>query len=262
MLFDFELLLVAVTLITGLTVFYAWMHRRARHKAGRPALEKDNWWVDLCRSLFPVIVVVLVIRSFVVEPFRIPSGSMIPTLLAGDFILVNKFSYDVRLPVTNHSLIPTGDPQRGDLAVFKYPVNPQQDFIKRVVALPGDHVRYDDGLLYINDEPVEQTEQGDYDQPEAPRARLMTETLGEREYGVLQHPRGTWCTDYAAGPDGYTVPDGHYFTIGDNRDRSSDSRCWGPVSEDLLVGRAFLIWMSWNGYENRINWSRIGTRIQ
>ncbi|WP_290647705.1 signal peptidase I [Aquisalimonas sp.] len=262
MYFDFEFLLVLLTLVTALTVAYAWFRRRRLLRAGKPLPPKDNWWVDLCRSLFPVILIVLVIRSFVVEPFRIPSGSMIPTLLAGDFILVSKFSYDIRLPVLNTTVIPTGKPQRGDLAVFKYPVNPRQDFIKRVVAGPGDHVLYSGGDLYVNNEPVEQSDEGEYNQPEAPRARLLTESLGDREYQILQHPSPAWCTDYGSGPDGYTVPDGHYFTIGDNRDRSSDSRCWGPVSEDLLVGRAFFIWMSWDTHENRINWSRIGSRIQ
>ena len=261
MFLDFEFLLVLLTLITALTVGWASFRRRRLKKAGRPLPEKENWWVDLCRSLFPVILIVLVIRSFVVEPFRIPSGSMIPTLLAGDFILVNKFSYDVRLPVLNRTIIPTGQPERGDLAVFKYPVNPAQDFIKRIVGLPGDHVVYSDGDLYINGDRIEQREEGPYNEPQAPRATVFSETIGDREYRMLRHPRGTWCTDYASAPDGYEVPEGHYFAIGDNRDRSSDSRCWGPVSEDLLVGRAFLIWMSWDTYENRINWSRIGDRI-
>lgn len=254
---DFEILLVALTLVTAVTVVWAQVQRRRRQKAGEPAT-RENWWVDLCRSLFPVILIVLVIRSFIVEPFRIPSGSMIPTLLAGDFILVNKFSYDIRLPVLNSTLIPTGEPERGNLAVFKYPQDPGQDFIKRIVGLPGDNVLYDGGTLYINGERVEQTELGPYEQPQAPRAHVVEEHLGGHEYRTLRHPRGTWCTDYAAAPDGYTVPENHYFAMGDNRDRSSDSRCWGPVSEDLLVGRAFLIWMSWDTHENRVNWSRIG----
>ena len=262
MFLDFEFLLVLLTALSGITVAYAFWRRRRLRAAGRPLPEKDNWWVDLCRSLFPVILIVLIIRSFVIEPFRIPSGSMLPTLLAGDFILVNKASYDLRLPVLNRPIVPTSSPERGDLAVFKYPVNPRQDFIKRVVAVPGDHVVYNDGELYINEERLEQTEIGAYNEPSAPQATVFSESVGEREYRILQHPRGTWCTDYASAPDGYTVPEGHYFTVGDNRDRSSDSRCWGPVSEELLVGRAFLIWMSWDTHENRVNWSRIGDRIQ
>lgn len=261
MFLDFEFLLVALAAITLVTVAWAALLRRRRRAAGQSEPDKENWWVDLCRSLLPVVLIVLVIRSFLVEPFRIPSGSMIPTLLAGDFVLVNKFSYGLRLPVLNTTFIPTGEPDRGDVAVFKYPRDASQDFIKRVVGVPGDTVRYDAGQLVINGERVEREGIGEYNHRQAPRSYVFSERLGGQEYQTLRLAGRQGCSDYASSSDGYTVPEGHYFVMGDNRDSSSDSRCWGPVSDDRLVGRAFLIWMSWNGHENTINWDRIGTML-
>jgi signal peptidase I len=253
MFFDFEVLLVLVTLITGLTVLWSYLSARARPKG---AEHKHGWWVDLCRSLFPVILAVLVIRSFMVEPFRIPSGSMIPTLVPGDFILVSKFSYGLRLPITNTRILGAGTPERGDLVVFKYPENPTQDYIKRVVGLPGDLISFRTGELLVNGEAVPSEEVGIYDGGMDYGARLFTERVNELEYTTLRHRSN-------AHPDGdYEVPEGHYFMVGDNRDRSADSRRWGSVSDELLVGRAFFVWMSWDMDENRINWSRIGERIE
>ncbi|MGD8430496.1 MAG: signal peptidase I [Ectothiorhodospiraceae bacterium] len=250
MLLDFEFLLVLVTFVTGLIWGWDKWRRRGKKAEGE---QKVSWWVDLSRSLFPVILAVLVIRSFVVEPFRIPSGSMVPTLLAGDFILVNKFAFGLRLPVLHTRILGDGKPERGDVVVFRYPVDPSQDYIKRVIGLPGDHIRYVHKKLYINGKPMDQKEIGHY--PPAPRAVLTQEDLSGVDHRILL---------YGSAPDrgfSYTVPPNSYFMMGDNRDRSSDSRFWGPVPAANLVGRAFLIWMSWDFKDYGINWGRIGQAI-
>lgn len=243
---DFETLLVVLTGVTG--VVWGWDRWRRRR---RDPDARVSWWVDLARSLFPVILIVLVVRSFVVEPFRIPSGSMIPTLHVGDFILVNKFSYGLRLPVGHQLIVPLGDPERGDVVVFRYPRDPSQDYIKRIVGLPGDRLRYADKRLTINGEAVPVEALGSWHGDEA--VRLFRERLGEQWHRGLVH-RGARDRGFT-----YQVPEGHYFMMGDNRDRSSDSRIWGPVPRDHLVGEAFLIWMSWNG---GINWGRLGEVIE
>lgn len=243
---DFETLLVVLTLLTG--VIWGWDRWRRRH---RDPEAKVSWWVDLARSLFPVILIVLIVRSFMVEPFRIPSGSMMPTLLSGDFILVNKFSYGLRLPVGHQLIVPVGDPERGDVVVFRYPRDPGQDYIKRIIGVPGDRLRYEDKRLHINGEAVPVESLGAFSGDEA--VRLFRERIGEAWHRMLVH-EGARDRDFT-----YEVPDGHYFMMGDNRDRSSDSRIWGPVPRDHLVGEAFLIWMSWNG---GINWGRLGNVIE
>ncbi len=256
----FEALLVLATALTGLTVAFQMVRLRRRRKAGLDMPERENWWIDLCRSIFPVLLVVLIIRSFVVEPFRIPSGSMLPTLLPGDFILVSKASYGVRLPITNQRLFGGGEPQRGDLAVFKYPLNPQENYIKRIVGLPGDVISSRDGQLHVNGEPLPRNNERREMIPYMGNVNLMQETLGERQYDIVLSS-GEACTRYSVRSD-YEVPAGSYFAIGDNRGNSADSRCWGPVAEELMVGRAFFIWMSWDGQSNRINWERIGGRLE
>lgn len=243
---DFETLLVALTLVTG--VLWGWERWRRRR---RDPEARVTWWVDLGRSLFPVILIVLVVRSFVVEPFRIPSGSMVPTLLAGDFILVNKFSYGLRLPVAHQLLVPVGDPERGDVVVFRYPRDPSQDYIKRIIGMPGDRLRYEGKRLIINGDPVPVEPLGAYAGDEG--VRLFRERVGQDWHRMLVH-EGSRNRSFT-----FEVPAGHYFMMGDNRDRSSDSRIWGPVPRDHLVGEAFLIWMSWNG---GINWGRLGNVIE
>ncbi len=255
---DFELLLVLATLVTG--VVYVWDRvSRRRDKGGEEAAGEeggraDPWWIDLSRSLFPVILIVLIIRSFVVEPFRIPSGSMIPTLVTGDFILVSKFAYGVRLPVTHDRIVGEATPERGDVVVFRYPRDLSQDYIKRVVGLPGDRIRYQEKRLYVNGELMPQEVVGPYAGPDSGQVRL--EHLGDATHEMLVFP---------SVPDRgfvYEVPPGQYFVMGDNRDRSSDSRYWGTVPGENLVGEAFLIWMSWNGADFSVNWGRIGQSIR
>lgn len=252
MLLDFEALLVLLTVVTGIVWFWDWRRDR-RRRAGETV--RRGWWTDLCRSLFPVILIVLVIRSFVVEPFRIPSGSMIPTLVPGDFILVSKFAYGIRLPVIHTKVLDIGEPERGDVIVFRYPVDPSQDYIKRVIGLPGDVVRYVDKRVYVNGELMEQAVAGPW-RPGKPQAQVRVEHLGDESHEILIY-RNSASRGFA-----YEVPEGTYFMMGDNRDRSSDSRFWGPVPEENLVGEAFFIWMSWDHQDDSVHWSRIGNVIE
>jgi signal peptidase I len=259
MRFDFPLILVLATAFTGLVwaieVLW-WQPRRLRAAGGDAAAVKEPVIVEYSRSFFPVILAVLVLRSFIAEPFRIPSASMVPTLLVGDFILVNKYAYGVRLPVADTKVIAVGAPARGDVVVFRYPPDPTQDYIKRVVGLPGDRIEYRAKTLWVNGEQVASTAAGVYTGPDAPGARLAREMLGAAEHAILTMP----------GYDGpevvLTVPAGHYFVMGDNRDNSRDSRSWGFVPEANLVGKAFFIWMSWKSFTSMPAWDRIGNRIE
>ncbi|MFA5663506.1 signal peptidase I [Castellaniella sp.] len=220
---------------------------------------KAPWWVEYAISFFPVILFVFLLRSFVVEPFRIPSGSMLPTLENGDLILVNKYEYGIRLPVVNRKILDLGSPQRGDVVVFRYPVDPAVDYIKRVVGLPGDVVEYRHKQLYLNGSPVPRTRDGDFYEPD--RANYVAqylEQLGTVSHRILlntqasqdlmpitRFPDFSDCS-YRAGGVRCTVPPGHYFVMGDNRDNSLDSRYWGFVPDRNLVGRAFFIWMNFS----------------
>jgi len=278
--FDFPAFLVAASVLTGGiwlidALFFA---SRRRQAAGRDAGEgtgvqgkvKDPALVEYARSFFPVIFAVLLLRSFLVEPFRIPSGSMMPTLLVGDFILVNKFTYGIRLPVLNKKIIEMGEPKRGDVIVFRYPLNPGIDYIKRVVGLPGDTLYYQDKVLYINGKAMPQTRVGIYtgvgSGARETGAIKNLENLDGVEHSILIHPMAPnlpmGCNVLRNGP--VTIPAGHYFAMGDNRDNSNDSRCWGFVPEENLVGKAFGIWMNWDTGLNSfppIAWERIGRGI-
>lgn len=220
-------------------------------------LGKMPWWIEYGVSFFPVILFVFVLRSFIVEPFRIPSGSMLPTLQSGDLILVNKFTYGLRLPVVDTKVIPIGQPQRGDVMVFRYPVDPSVDYIKRVVGLPGDQVAYLDKKLYINGKEVPRKADGQYFEPDrvAYTAQFI-ESLGDKPHKILLDERRSQdigpissfpyrekC-EYLRNGMRCTVPDGVYFMMGDNRDNSLDSRFWGFVPEANIVGKAFFIWMN------------------
>jgi len=196
---DFSLILVLLVLLCGVVWALGAVFRQG-----------SSWPVEYAKSFFPLLLLVLVLRSFIFEPFRIPSGSMKPTLLIGDFILVNKFAYGVRLPVIHKKILDMGEPDRGDVAVFRFPRDPRLDYIKRIVGVPGDRIQYRDKKLTVN--------------------------------GVVAAQR-------------------MYFAVGDNRDNSNDSRYWGTVPEENLVGKAFMVWMHFNWDNGGVKWSRIGDRI-
>ncbi|MBK8530100.1 MAG: signal peptidase I [Rubrivivax sp.] len=293
---NFSLLLFILTLVTLLY----WLAERFRFKPAREAaaahLEQQDaarraglaqmgiakvdgnvqeaksrllmqpWWLDWTAGLFPVILIVFILRSFLFEPFKIPSGSMIPTLLVGDLILVNKFHYGVRLPVINKKIIANNDPKRGDVMVFRYPVDPRQDYIKRVVGIPGDEVAYVNQRLSINGKEVPVQALGEfYDEDSLRYSPQFSEKLGTVEHQILVDPRrqAYYGPDPKSFPmhencrysaEGVTckVPPGHYFMMGDNRDNSQDSRYWGFVPDENIVGRAFFVWMNFG------NLGRIG----
>ncbi|MEA3118182.1 MAG: signal peptidase [Paraburkholderia sp.] len=226
---------------------------------------RQPWWLEYTASFFPVILAVFLVRSFVVEPFKIPSGSMVPTLLVGDFILVDKFAYGLRLPIIN-TKITHGEPvRRGDVVVFRYPKDESVDYIKRVVGLPGDVVAYEDKQLTINGKPVPEASLPDYfDEESVAYAKRFDETLDGRKNAILNNPA---VPPFIIGAEDYPyrdncsynsrgvvckVPAGHYFMMGDNRDNSADSRYWGFVPDANLVGRAFFVWMNFS------NLKRIG----
>jgi signal peptidase I len=216
-------------------------------------------WLEYTGNLFPVICMVFLLRSFVVEPFKIPSASMVPTLQAGDLILVNKYNYGIRLPVINRKIIEIGQPERGDVMVFKYPVDPSVDYIKRVIGLPGDLVEYKDKVLSINGTPVSTTSLPDYfDTERVLYSKHYSHQIDGKQFrtvvdedkpayifGSMQFPLRENCQYSSAGVS-CRVPDGHYFMMGDNRDNSSDSRIWGFVPDRYIVGRAFLVWMNFS----------------
>jgi signal peptidase I len=214
-------------------------------------LHRDPMPVEYAKSFFPILFAVLILRSFLFEPFQIPSGSMIPTLNVGDFIIVNKFAYGLRLPVTGTRIVDIGEPQRGDVMVFIPPHDPRY-FIKRVIGLPGDHVRYADNIVYVNNEPLPQDE-GIILQDQG--IKLSHETIGGLTHSIHTNAPQRFAHDYewldAEGklhkgwlkPEGMVVPEDQYFMMGDNRDASEDSRYWGPASETKIVGKAVAVWM-------------------
>jgi signal peptidase I len=223
----------------------------------RQKLLMQPWWLDWTAGLFPVILAVFVLRSFMFEPFKIPSGSMIPTLRVGDLILVNKYHYGIRLPVFHTKLVANNDPQRGDVMVFRYPPQPSLDYIKRVIGVPGDEVAYLNKELSVNGKPVPRAAQPEFFDGDSMRyARQFRETLDARSYntlndddrpafipGTTDFPNKDACR-YTVEGVVCKVPEGHYFMMGDNRDNSLDSRYWGFVPEANIVGKAFFVWMN------------------
>ncbi|MBV8063310.1 MAG: signal peptidase I [Nevskia sp.] len=256
----FNLILTVLTLVTGLVWLLdkLWLSRsREAQAGGEGAPRPPGPFVDFCVSLFPVILAVFVLRSFVVEPFRIPSGSMNPTLYNGDFILVNKFGYGLRCPVGSCKLLDIGEPHRGDVVVFRYPAQSSQDpnfgndFIKRVIGVPGDHIQYIDKVLTVNGQKIDVQPAGIF--PKDGAAQRFTENLTGVSHNILME------ADRRSPDVDKMVPPGYYFMMGDNRDGSNDSRYWGFVPEANLKGRAMLIWMSWDGGPEL---SRFGTLIR
>lgn len=266
MTLNFPLLLVIAVAVCGVLALIDLLYLAPRRRAAIASyqgsvnqtdpqvlqqLAREPVLVEYGKSFFPVLALVLVLRSFLVEPFQIPSGSMKPTLEVGDFILVNKFSYGIRLPVVDSKVIEVGEPQRGDVMVFRYPSEPSVNYIKRVVGLPGDHVRYSsDKRLFVNGQSVAEQLVGD-EPGSLGSARLFSEKLGEVEHLIRKEMHR-----YRIEPSReWVVPAGHYFMMGDNRDNSNDSRYWndpaipvelhGMVPDRNIVGKAFAVWMSW-----------------
>jgi signal peptidase I len=256
---DFALIMFVLLLVSG----SIWLLDRYVLAAKRGIGAIEPWWVEYAKSFFPVILIVFCIRSFIAEPFKIPSGSMIPTLQVGDFILVNKFTYGIRLPIVNKKLIQLNNPARGDVMVFHYPENPSVDYIKRVVGLPGDEVVYRKKHLTINGVEQVQMSDGDYNYVESGLNFVHTEryneTLGDKQHAMLVNPempnvrlgsiaefQGRENCSYDDEVVRCKVPEGHYFMMGDNRDNSRDSRYWGFVPDHQIVGRAFLVWMNFS----------------
>ena len=254
---DFAVLLTLATLITGAV----WLLDKIRLAKRRAAGQKPNWFVDFCISFFPVIAFVLGLRSFIAEPFRIPSGSMIPTLLVGDFILVNKFAYGVRDPVFHQKLFGDDTVARGDIVVFRYPPNAELDYIKRIVGVPGDQIAYRNKQLWINGVASEQIADGVFDSNQGEIFRLNENLTGVEHHIIVNPARPS--DDFEI-----TVPEGQYYAMGDNRDGSQDSRWWGTVPAKNLVGKAFFIWFnfSWSGKPFQslpvVEFSRIGTVLR
>jgi len=255
---DFALIMFVLLVITGgVWILDRYVLRAKRTAGGEP------WWVEYSKSFFPVILAVFLLRSFLVEPFKIPSGSMIPTLQVGDFILVNKFTFGIRLPIISKKIVQINDPHRGDVMVFHYPENPSVDYIKRVVGLPGDTIVYRDKKVYVNGVPQQQQPDGEYNYVESGLKFVHTERYNENLDGhthamlinpdlppihlgsVAEFPHREVC-NYSDVEVSCTVPAGHYFMLGDNRDNSRDSRYWGFVPDNLIVGKAFLIWMNFS----------------
>ncbi len=249
---DFSLLLVSLTAIAGFfalldLVIYRPKRKRAvasyraecvgsENESVVAALSKEPVWIEYPKSFFPVLLIVLILRSFLIEPFKIPSGSMLPTLRDGDYILVNKFDYGLRLPVLGYEFLSIGEPRRGDVMVFKYPENPRINYIKRVIGLPGDKLSYYDKRLFINGEEVSQTLLAQLP-PHRPQFNVLQEALGQSIHTIQTSLR------HSLKPGEWEVPEGHFFVMGDNRDNSRDSRTWGFVPDRYIVGRAFAIWM-------------------
>lgn len=257
---DFSLVLLVLVVISGVIALLDRQLREKDRKAAADRLrsaqqphsealqaaimeaEREPVVVEYAKSFFPVLLIVLVLRSFLVEPFQIPSGSMIPTLEVGDFILVNKFTYGLRLPVVGTKIVPMNEPKRGEVMVF-IPPHDKRYFIKRVVGLPGDTIRYEDKTIFVNGEQV-MSEVVDETQIEMPNGMLQTGILLNETLGGVEHL--TQIINAAPRDNGRTVwvvPEGHYFMMGDNRDNSADSRVWGFASEENIVGKAFAVWM-------------------
>jgi len=249
---NFALILVVLSLITGIVYLLdilIWSKKRS-------ADQKPGKIIEYSRSFFPVFFFVLLLRSFLVEPFRIPSGSLEPTLLVGDFLAVNKFAYGFRLPVWEKKIIPVANPKTGEIAIFRWPPDPSYDYIKRVIGVPGDKVSYHNKVLTINGKKMQQ-EFVEYttDESSGKPVALYRENLNGIVHNIYIR------TDVTAEDFDLEVPAGRYFMMGDNRDDSADSRYWGFVEDKYLRGKAFLVWMSWNGNTDSVRWSKIGRII-
>lgn len=254
--FNFELILFYATLICGIIALFDiifWAKKRNKD-------DKMPIIIDYARSFFPVLLLVFLLRAFLFEPFRIPTGSLKPTLAIGDFILVNKYAYGVRLPVTHQKIYNTGDPKRGDILVFRWPPKPSVDFIKRVIGLPGDHISYINKELTVNGQKISQinlkTTQ-DHDE----EGNMWDVEQKQEDFFGIKHDIYQIANRLGEDFTDIVVPKGMFFVMGDNRDNSADSRFFGFVPEENIVGKASWVWMSWNSDNHSPRWDRIGKKI-
>lgn len=256
---DFSAILAIATLITGLIWLFDKLFFQKKRKLSD---KKEPKLVEYSKSFFPILFIVFFLRGFIAEPFRIPSGSMKPTLIEGDFILVNKFKYGIRLPVFGTKIIKVSDPKRGDVLVFRFPKDPSIDFIKRVVGVPGDVIEYKNKTLYINGELAHQDlqenlyERNDYGMLQ--KIKHYTEKLNSKEHSIYVAENVVNNLDNS---EKITVPANMYFVMGDNRDNSEDSRSWGFVPDELILGKAFMVWLSFDSKAKDVRWNRIGKQF-
>ena len=259
MIFNFLNILSLLTIFTGVIILVdiIWCHIK---KIPIKKSNKNPVIIDYARSLFPVLLTVLIIRSLLFQPYRVPTGSLEPTIMPGDLILVNQYAYGLYLPLWDKKFINIGEPKRGEIALLRWPVNPTVTFVKRIIGLPGDHISYQNKVLYINGKKVPQTfikyvlEIGD--DGKTWKAKEYKENLDGVKHLILRrsnHPIQNF--------EGLIVPKGRYFVMGDNRDDSDDSRSWGFVSSNAFIGHALFVWMSWDSHNHRIRWHRIGDRL-
>ena len=251
---DFALFLFILIIITGISWACYWLLYRKKQLARDEDVSRQPWWYEYCGSFFIVILAVFCIRSFLAEPFRIPSSSMVPTLLPGDFILTNKFAYGIRLPIVNIRLIDIGEPEHGDIVVFQYPEDTSVNYIKRLIGKPGDTVSYQNKILMVNGQQLPKQYVDEYLNAEHfSYSERYQETLGNVRYHILNDKNrddiiephlfaNRNACEFNGSGFSCKVPEGHYFMMGDNRDNSADSRIWGFVEDRLLVGKAFFIW--------------------
>jgi signal peptidase I len=255
--FDFPFILTMLVLISGVIalldiIFWA----KKREKEQKPSI-----FIEYSRSFFPVLFIVLIIRSFIIQPYRVPTGSLEPTILPGDFIAVNQFAYGLRLPIGNFKIVPIGEPKRGDIVLFHWPVNPSIIFVKRVVGLPGDHIIYQNKILTINGKVAPQQAITTILDIEPDYPPIPVEERSEDLLGVTHNIQVRTDGGGETANIDIVVPPNCYFMMGDNRDNSDDSRMWGCVPEANLVGKAFVIWLSWDSEQHSLRWRRIGKLI-
>ena len=249
---DLEFILVLLIFVSFLFIFLNKKNINGKNKI-------LGWLNRQAKSFLPILLIVLFLRSFLAEPFRIPSGSMLPTLLIGDYVLVNKYEYGIKLPITKTQVIEISKPQRGDVVVFRYPANEKINFIKRVIGIPGDKIKYIGKKVYVNDVEYIKNKQATHqyiDDFGREELDIFIENQDNKKYHILNDNMSP------ANDDEFEVPEKHYFVMGDNRDHSSDSRYWGFVPEENLVGEAFLIWMNFNSKNFSLKYNRIGNTIK
>jgi signal peptidase I len=250
--FSFSFYLTLAVIVTGVINLLDKCYFRKRRTS-----DKSSHVVDYARAFFPILLIVWVMRSFIFQPYRVPTGSLEPTVMPGDFIAVEQFAYGLRMPVLNEKVINIQEPKRGDIALFRWPVNPHIVFVKRVIGLPGDHVVYKNKTLYINGVKAAQKFLYKTDDEGAWGYRRAVYVKQENLLGII-HKIYVESGANETGEYNKIVPPGHYFMMGDNRDNSDDGRQWGFVPERNLIGKAFGVWMSWDAVQRKVRWDRVG----